>query len=122
MKREIKFRVWDKEDKKFFKPIYEAYKGGLLDLSISLSGELLRRTLEIPCEHESRFPDRYVVQQFTGLKDKNGVEIYEGDTDGIGNVVEYLNGCFCLNGDRPLNWMLNIFEVKGNIHETPELI
>ena len=38
MTREIKFRAWDNEEKKFFEPTYEGYAGKVECLSISLTG------------------------------------------------------------------------------------
>lgn len=137
MNREIKFRVWDKENEEFFKPIYEAYKGNLLDLSISLNGELIRRTLKFPSEHISCFPDKYELQQFTGLTDKNGVEIYQGDVlncqDRIVEVVWHKQAAqwdtnfiryifdLCSNGITNQEWKYRAI-VIGNVYETPELL
>lgn len=58
MSREIKFRAWDKEaDVPFMS-------------DVNMMGYQLGNYLS---------QDRYVVMQYTGLKDKNGVEIWEGD-------------------------------------------
>ena len=72
--------------------------------------------------------------QYTGLNDKNGKEIYEGDivkTDSGNKQVifnapsfdldDYDNGDYYQGGD-PYCHRWNEFEVIGNIHETPELL
>lgn len=131
--REIKFRAWDKENNKFFKPTYEAYKGNLEDLSISLSGQLIMRTIEEPAINESLFPDRFVLQQFTGLKDRNGVEIYDGDIIKKSKryfIVKWFNNIGCFNcvttneddGSYPAmnRGSMILSEVVGNIYENPE--
>ena len=81
------------------------------------------------------------IGQFTGLTDKNGKKIFEGDivepvlTDGTHKgfswgrrVVVFDNGAFCLKDRRdqctPMcNYSANVeFEVLGKIHDNPELL
>lgn len=128
---ELEFRIWDNEEKKFFKPTYAAYKHELLDLSISLSGELLRRTLEQPCEHESCFKGRYSIQQFIGFSDKNGIKLYVED------IVKYFNRIgviryskhqpqfilFSDNLEFPIDkFLLRDLVIIGNTRQNPKLL
>ena len=84
---------------------------------------------------------RETVGQFTGLTDKNGKKIFEGDIvkfhtetytqeyDTIG-VIEYFNGAFGIaygNGKHLLEFnsmsmYVRWYEVIGNIHDNPELL
>jgi len=112
MNREIKFRNWNGKKMVIWK--------------------------EIPNPTFTNFkqlPDRdCVIMQFTGLKDKNGKEIFEGDivtTDFIlctyrdgKTIVEFKDGRFGFKykGDFIETGYANKSEVIGNIYENPELI
>jgi hypothetical protein len=69
----------------------------------------------------------YRLMQYTGLKDKNGVEIYEGDILKAPYfqtaAVEYMeSGFWCKQGKHNMLPNLTDAEVIGNIYENPELL
>lgn len=122
--REIKFRAWDSEN-------------NCKKLSVGIM-ELFDDMLAFRFEHFEQDPENIVFEQFTGLHDKNGREIYEGDVVRIaryggelqthGEISEE-KGAFCVRNGYAVaetdilgQFKPEIIEVIGNIHENQELL
>lgn len=119
--REIKFRVWDRDAKQFI-------SNWVIDQNGFLSG------------NSDLTP--YEIIQYTGLKDKNGTEIYEGDivksseqygelgmvTFNTHNFAHIPGFHICDKEGKSLNYYYGVAtsneedEIVGNIYENPELL
>lgn len=131
--RPIKFRAWDKRNKAYIHDIQ--YSDGMgIDDPFECFGDALDN-------------DDYVVEQYTGLKDQNGVEIYEDDlvkiiaADGDSFIApikyhvaddypafdvdeQYVpdSWCFQANALQTVMFDDSKIMVVGNVYENPELL
>ena len=142
--REIKFRAWDKKAKRWI----HHEESGLLFLNFEITGGGI---FHLHDETSESGRDSYDFMQYTGLKDKHGVEIYEGDvlkwevppvlrkldykTPGPDNLIYVCSWIerqcafiFLSQHDYPHNENYFIYHVQddleiiGNIYENPELV
>lgn len=131
MSREIKFRVFV-DNKMFYQDKYNAYSDNLA--SIDICKKTITITEFYNYEDVYRFEDKEVkLMQYTGIKDKNGKEIYEGDIVILNDaeeenrcVVKYKYGSYILI-DRDLredlsNVEAKFLEVIGNVYENKNLL
>lgn len=132
MQREIKFRAWNKLEKRmesvnFIRFFLNAYTM----VSTRYRDEKSKNYMMTSLLDGS---DNVILMQYTGLKDKNGNEIYEGDivtglfnhTDIIGHIVYGSDATFFIERKGlygiGLNNAEDWLEVVGNIYENPELL
>jgi len=138
MKREIKFRVWHKVEKRYL-PLSEGTGSDHRVLTIDAgTGNVSMFNvygLESPVNYSS---EDVVIEQFTGLKDKNGKDIYDGDilesypnkdtvfSVSFGKSGDYKRYGWCLNGYMNRCYSMDDcptkMQVIGNIHDNPELL
>lgn len=136
--RELKFRAWDDRNKMWLFSYNHPNLGGFsMKGEVMLFGEYQRFLERVPLEDWSKI----ILMQYTGLKDKNGNEIYDGD------ILSFID--FDFNSDDEfLNYGLVEYyvsemrffitnrnsvemdeidfekevEIIGNIYENPELL
>ncbi len=113
MNRHIKFRVWDVKNKKFLPESYFAILG---------NGKLIVTISGYYNDFTNTNQDDYVIQQYTGLTDKNGNLIFEGD------IVQYNQNSSYDNMDFIAKWSDNklgfIFQSNSGeqlVNQTPHL-
>lgn len=128
--RTIKFRVWNTYQKKFENPQEVAITGLGLPLFYDFHEEAVE-SWNHDCYNSANGGLR-IIEQYTGLLDLNGKEIYEGDIISgefydteyhhlttVVHPVVFNNGAFNISSNL---WLKPSLKILGNIYQNPELI
>lgn len=143
--RQIKFKIWDKEQKKFLEINWEgeetSHNQGTAIINYSDENGLYATLSGYRDEDGWAYEVDAEILAYTGLKDKNGKEIYEGDIvrlnrpellglkENLFGVVKFIDGCFdvvsistaTLGRDYLKCYVANhAVKVIGNIYENSE--
>lgn len=129
--RELKFRAWCKDNMEM---AYAHERSGCSDYYFDFRDNCFQLMMPVDGDYPAKVDS--IIMQYTGLKDKNGKDIYEGDilthkTDK--NMIVVFNDKFASFGLTKIGWMhIHFFgeaisdslecEVVGNIYENPELL
>ncbi len=126
--REIKFRAWHKPSRKMFSVRQMSNLGATQLIGQGKTYNICLHCKELACFTPFVWESDCELMQYTGLKDRNDIDVYEGDIlylpSGELAQVVFKHGCFVAEG-KTAGMLLGKFtpeKIIGNIYENPELL